>query len=227
MNKIAAVKGLGSAAVGMVQADLNAMVNFVGALPHMAPAIFHEVVMDAEDAVSYIEEVFTNPQAAETQAANAIKSVWTGVECVFKDCAPTRTLLESCASVSSVLAKAPNLPATAHVTTTVSTSVPHASASTQATRSVTAPSNTGTATVTTTAKASSVVSMKPSTATPFTTPMSVIVTYSTAQTVRTVQIVGSAAAIGSTHAAQGDGSRVVPFGISVFLSAAFMFGFVL
>lgn len=193
--------------MGMVQADLNGMVNFVTALPSMAPEIFHEIAQDATEAVSFAEEVFTNPQAAKTQAVGALHSAWSSFECDFKDCGPGATLMSSCSSVSSVLANIATAPATTHVTTTTSTSVSRTSASTQATKSASTPSNTGAAVATTTA-------LKPT---------SVTVTSALTQTTRAFQSVGSAPAVAITPTPQGDGSRVVPFGGFMLLATALVF----
>lgn len=193
--------------MSMAKADFNGMVNFVTALPSMAPEIFHEIAQDAKEAVGFAEEVFTNPQAAETQAVGALQSAWSSFECVFKDCGPGATLMSSCSSVSSVLARIAATPATTHVTTTTSTSVSHTSASTQATKSASTPSNTGAAAATTTAM----------------TRTSVIVTSAMAQTTRTLQSIGSAAAVAITQTPQGDGSRVVPFGGFMLLATALVF----
>ena len=82
------------------ESELNSLVDFIGELPRLAPEILGDLEQDADDVVSVIGELVTNPGAAITVIVGGVESVvediWgeirtvggeiiTGIECLFED----------------------------------------------------------------------------------------------------------------------------------------------
>ena len=131
------------------ESELNSLVGFVGELPKLAPEILGDLEQDAEDVVSVVGELVTNPGAAITVIVGGVESVvediWgdietiggeiiTGIECLFGDCptaavstpAEILALKSSCLSISAAAATAPALTTTypAEPTTTTAAVAP-------------------------------------------------------------------------------------------------------
>ncbi|OCL11941.1 hypothetical protein AOQ84DRAFT_386467 [Glonium stellatum] len=111
------------------ESEFNSLLGFVEGLPKLAPAILGDIEQDAEDVVSVIGELVTNPGAAVTVIVDGIESVvddiWgeiktvggeiiTDIECFFGDCptaavstpAEVLALQSSCSSISAAASTA-------------------------------------------------------------------------------------------------------------------------
>ena len=131
------------------ESEFNSLVDFVGELPSLAPEILGDLEQDAEDVVSVIGELVTNPGAAVTVIVDGVESVvediWgevetvggeiiTAIECFFGDCttaavstpAEILALQSSCLSISAAATTAPVLTTTypAEPTTTIAAAAP-------------------------------------------------------------------------------------------------------
>jgi hypothetical protein len=61
-----AIEDLGEDVWKEIKDDWSAVTDFVESLPTLAPQILQGIVQDAEDVVSVVEEIITNPAAALT-----------------------------------------------------------------------------------------------------------------------------------------------------------------
>jgi len=130
-NSPAFVQDIASSLSSEAESELTSLVDFVGELPKLAPEILGDLEQDADDVVSVIGELVTNPGAAITVIIGGVESVvediWgeietvggeiiTGIECLFGDCptavstpAQILALRSSCLSVSAAATTAPAL----------------------------------------------------------------------------------------------------------------------
>ena len=128
-NSPAFVQDVASSLSSEAKSEFNSLVNFVKELPKLAPEILGDLEQDADDVVSVIGELVTNPGAAITVIIGGVESVvediWgeietvggeiiTGIECLFGDCptavstpAEILALRSSCLSISAAAATAP------------------------------------------------------------------------------------------------------------------------
>ena len=123
------VQDVASSLSSEAKSELSSLVDFVGELPKLAPEIIGDLEQDADDVISVIGELVTNPGAAITVIIGGVESVvediWgeietvggeiiTGIECLFNDCptavstpAEILALRSSCLSISAAAATAP------------------------------------------------------------------------------------------------------------------------